>query len=1272
MEPGTLFAERFEIEREAGRGGMGTVYRARDRLDGAAVAVKLVHGATVDDAPRFLREGRVLAELRHPGIVRYVAHGVAPSGELYLAMEWLDGEDLAARLARALPSIAESLDLARRIAEVLGIAHAKGIVHRDVKPSNVFLADGRLDRVKLLDFGVARVVGGTHATQTGAMLGTPAYMAPEQARGDRAVDARADVFALGCVLFECLTGQPPFRGDHVMAVLAKILLEEAPRLSDVRTGVPEVIEDLVGRMLAKEPGGRPKGGAAVAREIEALGAIDEVPFTPSSPPPAALTTGEKKLLSVVLLGAAPARDAHRTLLPSEDESPLVTLHATAQAYGARLERLAGGNLVATLLGSGAATDQAARAARLALAMNAVLRDRPIALVVGLGEVAGRWPVGESVERSAAVLRGATGEGVRLDEATAGLLGGRFDVRRDGEGILLLGERVSEATRTLLGKETPCVGRDRELSVLEGLFAECRAEPAARPVLVVAAPGVGKSRVRYELVRRLRESQDVEIWMGSGDALSAGSPFGLLGRALRAACGIQGAEPLAVRRSKLRARVARHVAAPDHQRVTEFVGELCGVSFPDDESVPLRAARQSPIVMGDQMRRAWEDFLLAETAVRPVVLVLEDLHWGDLPTVGFVDAALRNLRDSPLFVVATARPEVYDLFPKLWAERRLQEIRLDELSKRAGEKLVKAALPQATQGTVARLVDRAAGNAFFLEELVRAEAHDAGADTPGSVLAMVQARLESLPPEARRVLRAASVFGVVSWKGGVAALLGGDERDASEWLTLLVDREILFRRGEGRFPGEEEFGFRHALVRDAAYDAFTDADRVLGHRLAGDWLQRAGETDAVVLAEHFERGQEPARAVDSWRRAAGDALEGNDFAGCIARADRGIACGAAGEPLGALRLLQAEAHRWNGAYPDAERAARGAVLALPEGSDPWFAAQGEIAVASGHLGLHDALEQLGRSLLDGSPGVAWVGAAARAATQLFHAGRHELAEQLVLRTEERLPDAARLAPAFAAWAEFAGALQCSFAGDVGGYLRRCQAAAERAEQAGDLRYSCLMRQNAGFALMEVGANEEAVAALSAVIPQAERLGVSQFVAAAKHNLGLALSRVGRIVEGAALESEAALAFADRMPRMECLSLAYLAAIHLAGDDAHAALKEATAAAALLDGAPALAPLVLGTRAQALLALGRTDEACAAAQDAVRRLDALGGVNEGESRARLALAEALHAAGDLARARAALALARERLEARAAKIRDEALRRSFLDGVPENARTLALAR
>ena len=254
-------------------------------------------------------------------------------------------------------------------------------------------------------------------------------------------------------------------------------------------------------------------------------------------------------------------------------------------------------------------------------------------------------------------------------------------------------------------------------------------------------------------------------------------------------------------------------------MVDFLGALVGVAPAGEPSVELRAARKDSRLMADRIRLAWEDFVAAECARGPVLLVLEDVHWADAASIDFVDGALRRMQNGPFMVLALGRPETLDVFPALFRSRDAQEIRLGPLSRRAGERLVREVLgPARPDADVAALVDRAAGNPFYLEELIRASAEGSVATLPGSVRAMIEARLAVLDPTARRIVRAASVFGQTFWRGGVRAILGGDvsAEAIDERLADLVRRELCARTPLPRFADEVEYAFRHALLRDAAY------------------------------------------------------------------------------------------------------------------------------------------------------------------------------------------------------------------------------------------------------------------------------------------------------------------------------------------------------------------------------------------------------------------------------------------------------------------------
>jgi eukaryotic-like serine/threonine-protein kinase len=250
-------SERYALERELGRGGMATVYLAREVAGERAVAVKAMHPelASALGLERFRREMEIVGSLSHPGIVPLLDSGRAEA-LLYYVMPYVEGESLHERLERErrLPPD-EAVRIVLQVAEALSYAHGRGILHRDVKPDNILLA-ANPTRALIADFGLARAVGAadsTKLTKTGTIVGTVHYMSPEQVREDRGIDERSDVYSLGCVLYEMLTGAPPFLGRSVTDLVMKILRTPPAPISAVNPLVQPALEQAVLRALAKAP-----------------------------------------------------------------------------------------------------------------------------------------------------------------------------------------------------------------------------------------------------------------------------------------------------------------------------------------------------------------------------------------------------------------------------------------------------------------------------------------------------------------------------------------------------------------------------------------------------------------------------------------------------------------------------------------------------------------------------------------------------------------------------------------------------------------------------------------------------------------------------------------------------------------------------------------------------------------------------------------------------------------------------------------------------------
>jgi len=338
----STLGERYAVDRQIGEGGMAIVYRAKDLKHDRTVAIKVLRQelAVSLGADRFLREIRVAANLQHPNIL-----GLYDSGEmdglLFYVMPFIEGESLRDRLNKEqqLP-LTDALQIVRESADALQYAHERGIVHRDIKPENILLMGGH---ALVADFGIARAVsqaGGEKLTQTGMAIGTPHYMSPEQSLGSEHVDARSDIYSLGCVLYELLIGQPPFTGPNSMAIMARHSMEVVPSLQVVRSSVPDEVEDAVMQALEKTPADRfqtMKEFAERLSEAEAEAAMARTAQRRAS-------TAARRAAGA-RTGATPRRTGSREVAAVERRTPVEVAAAAFREGGVKFWSLAAGGLL---------------------------------------------------------------------------------------------------------------------------------------------------------------------------------------------------------------------------------------------------------------------------------------------------------------------------------------------------------------------------------------------------------------------------------------------------------------------------------------------------------------------------------------------------------------------------------------------------------------------------------------------------------------------------------------------------------------------------------------------------------------------------------------------------------------------------------------------------------------------------------------------------------------------------------------------------------------
>ncbi len=789
---------------------MGTVHRAMDLETGSFVALK-----TIDDDPRFAdrftRERRLLQEISHPSIVGFIGSGTHQDRP-FLVMEWIEGCDLADALARGPLAIGAALTLCELIANALSAAHARGVVHRDVKPKNLMLMHGSVSDPKLTDFGIARLDKASRSlTQLGTAVGTPGYMAPEQVQSAGGVDARADVFSLGCVLFACVTARNPYAAETAFASMARVVGEEPPRLRDLWPDIPPMVDELCAALMAKAPAERPADGgeasaliAACARSLE----DSELRYQPRSH----LGPGEQRLTSAVFVELAAKADCGSTPVTAGPDETVVgpsyaldeVVHGWLRGFGREAQVIGPTTFAVLFDGPGASTDLAAKAIACALGLASRLRSERV-LVVSAPRDVSRGDLGELAERAQNLLRdlaptSSAADVVLVDATTSSLSAGVFSFADDVGGAFRI--LPSATTETVLpAPPSPLFGRDRERELIELTFCEVFDEHAARAILVEGPSGCGKTSLIEHALSRV------------------------------------------------------HVERPNVHavRLKPRTPNLSG-------SVDLFRACATPSYTSAQ---EFQNHVRDKLGVGPVVVFVDDLRFADRASLDVLGVLVSSARESPLAVIGALRSEDRSNFPRLWQDVDVLDIRLPGLSRAAIDQAILETLGPAHDPDLARKIhDGAGGNPFRLVEMLRA-AKDGCAAIPEAVLALISAQLQELGESDRALLRAASVFGDVFWARGVATMVDQQRsKEVEPRLRALAQRGYLAVHPVSQFDGELELSFKQTMIREAAYASLLTTDRALAHTLAADWLS-ATNGDIASIATH-RRLAESAREEERQR------------------------------------------------------------------------------------------------------------------------------------------------------------------------------------------------------------------------------------------------------------------------------------------------------------------------------------------------------------------------------------------------------------------------
>ena len=863
---GGIVAGRYRLRARLGRGASKEVYLAYDERLDREVALALVVGAAGSPTvrARVAREAQVTGRLGdHPNVITVYDTG-EHEGVPYLILRAMPGGSLADRLRAERPSIADAVRLGRDIAAALAHAHAHDVVHRDVKPDNVWLAaDGS---AALGDFGIAHQLGLERLTAEGIVVGTVRYLSPEQIRGEE-IGPASDLYALGVTLYELVAGRPPFQAQEATYVLTQHLTAAPEPPSRHEPAVLPELEALILALLAKDPAQRP----AAQDVMTALGAIGTGAPAPAPRPTTTQSRPDARRLVSVLAARADVGD------PEALHGVLDRCATVIEQHGGTVERYLGDALLGFFGLDASHEDDALRAARAAVE----LRDTTSELRLGIesGEVFISEGVATGAPISAAGrLADGAGEGeIVLGDGVRRAVGGQAEI--DPESGRLL-ELHPEQPALLRAPSTPFVGRERELAELQTAFDRVRDERACRLVTVAGPPGIGKSRLAGEFLSGIAEQATVLV--GRCLSYGEGTTYRALADIVR---GLGGEDP--------RRRI-EELMGPDEQAVRGILGAI-GVS---DEPVQAEEA-------------AWALRRLLERLARerPLVVAIEDIHWAEPVLLELLDHVVTLSGRSPILLVCLTRPELLESRPA-WAapQPNRSVLVLDALADAEARALVER-LGGGEQAQ--RIVERAEGNPLFVEQLVAVGEGQATAELPASIQAVLAARIDRLPVGERTLLQHAAVEGRTFHAGAVATLLPDNERSAIAARLVALARKGLIGGDQPEFSGEDAFRFNHALIREAAYASLSKLLRAQLHAGVAGWLERQPAAPDEVVGFHFEQacllaaelGRRGEREQALATRAA--RLLANAGRNVRARGDAGAATSAAGLLERAVALLEVD-------------------------------------------------------------------------------------------------------------------------------------------------------------------------------------------------------------------------------------------------------------------------------------------------------------------------------------------------------------------------------
>lgn len=930
---GSVVGKKFKVVEELGRGGMGIVYKAVDTKLKRSVALKFLPPKFTRDqefSQRFIQEAQAASSLDHPNICTIFEINETKDGEMFIAMAYYAGETLKKKIKQGPLPVIEAVKYGIQIAQGLDKAHLEGIVHRDIKPANVMVTEENV--VKILDFGLAKLTGQTGLYDDSGIVGTAAYMSPEQASGEE-VDHRTDLWSLGVVLYKVLTRQLPFRGENEQACIYSILNNSPEPVTELRSEIPEALERIIYKCLRKKQEDRYQSAQLLLSHLQklriALEKETQESIAKQEERAGIRKEAERRHVTVMCIEIV----GYAELLESMDTEEVAFLMSRCfkifgfieTKYGVRVDKPSENSLTIFFGVPTAVEDAPKKAINAAIEIrNKIHRftkneNLPFPLNVRIGINTGMVITGvmdDAEKKNFTII----GEAVNVASHLKDLSGtGRIYVGplthkytqeeykyKPLKAITLKGkpgpvpvfELLSEQEkihRIGLGMDraihSDMVGREKELNRLHlHLMKVINGEGSI--VNVIGEAGIGKSRLILELTKK---DEIAKINLLKGRALSIGKnlSFHPITDILKKWSDIEEKDNSREAVQKLE-KAIRRIYPEGTDEIYPFISTLMGMKVAGEHAERLKGIEGE--ALEKLILKSLRELIEKIAEDKPLVIIFEDLHWADQTSVKFLESLYRLANNNPILFINVFRPDYRDTSKRILRtvksryEDFCSEIYLESLDENQSEILINNLLK--IKGLSPSIKDivikKTGGNPFFIEEVMRSFIDDGVVEikdgkfrvtkkvdsviVPDTINEVLMTRIDKLDEETKSLLKIASVIGRNFFYKILIDMAEAIE-EIDERLDYLKDIQFVLKRERMR---EIEYLFKHALVQEAAYESILLKKRKKLHLKIANSIESIF-SDRIhefygMLALHYSKGEDLDKAEEYLIKAGEEALK----------------------------------------------------------------------------------------------------------------------------------------------------------------------------------------------------------------------------------------------------------------------------------------------------------------------------------------------------------------------------------------------------------------